>query len=141
MNDFTSQIRGGGKVVGMWSETEVIGNYAIVKVNATQAVLDTINAAPNFLMIPATRLEDTLTSLTSAKKTQLQNKIVSLGYTLQEMRTALGNDLAAITLRQLLVFIASRRQLVRYDANTDQIISDGPILACKPVTQLDKEVV
>lgn len=137
MNDFTAQIRADG---GSWSEAECLGDHAVVKVNASDATLTTINAATGFIRIPVSRLSDPLSSLTVAQRNAITTKLQNLGYTLQEIRDALGNDIRQRTLLELLRFVLSRRRRPRYDAGTDSIILDGDILTCKPIELVDAEV-
>jgi len=66
MDDHTATILTDG---GDWSETEVLGDVAIVKVRASDATLTTVNASPGFLQIPVARLSDSLASLRPAVKT------------------------------------------------------------------------
>lgn len=134
MDDFTAQILADG---GNWRETEVLGNAALVKVQASAATLSAINAAPGFTRIPVNRLDDPLSSLTSAQLTTIKNKVLALGYTQQELTDALGSNLSLITLGQLLRFIATRRLKPRYDVVTDTIVLDGPIQPCLPIEQVD----
>lgn len=49
MNDFTPEIRADG---GEWSEAEIGGNRAIVKVRADESTLNTIAAEPTFTRLP-----------------------------------------------------------------------------------------
>src|SRR4051812_35504552 len=76
MDDFTLQIVADPEHTGgaPWSECECLGDSAVVKVRASQALLDTINAAPGMLRIPVGRLDDPLSSLTGAQRTAIQNK-------------------------------------------------------------------
>jgi len=138
MDDFTIQIRADG---GDWSETEILGNHAIVKVRAEAATLTTINAAPGFLRIPNhVNLNDTLGDLTAGQKQTLLNKAVALGYSLDEIQAALPNNWANVTLRRVLSFLAQRRLKPRYDANTDEIILDGAVQPVRPLEHVDATV-
>ena len=135
MDDFTSQITADG---GTWSEVEVLGNHAIVKVRASAATHVLIDA--QFQRIPVSRLDDPLNTLTTNQLLALRNKVVALGYSLPEINAALGSDLSLITLGQLLRFIASRRLKPRYDAGTDKIMLDGPVQVCESVDALDRRI-
>jgi hypothetical protein len=133
MDDFTQQ--------GVaWSETEVLGQHAICKVNATGAMLTSIAAANGFQRIPVARLDDPLSSLTNQQKTAIRNRVIALGYTIAEIDAELPGDLGQYTLRQLLRFIARRRRKVRYDQVTDTIIDDGPDQPVRPVEDVDGAV-
>ena len=135
MDDFTAQIRADG---GDWSETEILGNMAIVKVRASTETLQVLNAA--FTRLPVDRLKEPLSSLTAGQLTTLRNRVLALGYDLQELRDALGDDLSVLTLKDVLRFMASRRKRPRYDADTDTIILDGRDQACRPVESVERAV-
>lgn len=136
MDQFTAPIRTDG---GAWSETEVLGDRAIVKVAASPATLSLIASAPTFRRIPLALLDDPLSSLTTGQRTAIKNEILDAGYNLAEIDAALP-DLAAVTLRQVLQFLATRRLKPRYDAQTDAIVLDGPIQPCRSVDDLDGAV-
>jgi len=146
MDDFTGPIWADngwpqGNVPGsptFWSETEILGDAAIVKVRAEAGTLSTINAAPGFLRIPNhVDLGDTLGDLTAGQKQVLLNKAVALGYSLAEIQAALPTNWSTVTLRQVLAFLAQRRLKPRYDPDTDEIVLDG---AVQPVRPLDDVV-
>lgn len=137
MDDFTSQIVANG---GAWSEIEILGNRAIVKVRAPQAVLDALAGVAGFRRLPKSRLDDSLADLPSNVKQAIRNEILDAGYTLAEVQARFGDDLGQYTLRDVLRFMATRRLRPRYDTETDQIILDGPPQSCRPVDALDTEV-
>jgi hypothetical protein len=137
VNDFNAQIVAAG---GAWSESEVLGDCAIVKVRATQAGIDQLDAQPGFIRIPVERLDDPLSTLSAAKKLQIRTKLETMGYSLAEIQDALGVDLGTKTLRQLLIFMTTRRIRPRFDGPLDSYVFDGPIETCKSVDQLDTEV-
>jgi hypothetical protein len=141
MDDFTPQINADG---GAWSESEVLGGYALVKVRASSGTLTTIGNTATFQRIPTwVSLDQTLESMTSAQRTALLNKIQAMGYTLAEIQAALGTNLAGWrthTLGDLLRFAAQRRLKPRWDDVQKQIVLDGVLQACKPVAQVDAEV-
>jgi len=126
MDDFTAQIRADG---GKWAEVEVLGNRAIVKVNALPATLDAIAAAPNFVRIPTAILDDPLSTLTPAQRNAIINQLTDAGYTVAEVQAAFPN-IANRTLREVLHFMASRKIIPRYDSGTDSLIFDGPVHVC-----------
>jgi hypothetical protein len=138
MDDFTQQIiyQDGGN----WSETEVLGNHAIVKVNAAVATLQAINAAAGFVRLPKGILDDSLSSLNAAQKTAIRGKIISLGYSLAELQARFVNDLGTYTLRDVLKFVTRRRLKPRYDAGTDTIICDGAIQPVRSLESVDEAV-
>lgn len=130
MDDYTKQIiytEGGN-----WSEIEVLGNRAIVKVKAEEATIVVLDSV--FKRIPKDGLDDPLSDLSLAVKTALKNEALDMGYTLQEIQAKLPNDLNSYTLRDVLKMLASRRRKPRYDADTDTIILDG---IDQPVGDLD----
>lgn len=137
MNDFTTLIKADG---GAWSETEVLGNHAIVKVLANATTLATIAAAPGFTRLPKDLLDSPLSDLTNPQKIALRDKIESLGYPREEWQADLGADLGTKTLRDVLRFIAKRRRKPRYDSVTDSIALDGPIQSCRAVEHVDGTV-
>ena len=137
MDDFTTLIRADD---GDWSETEVLGGFALVKVQALLPALQMIAATPGFQRLPKDRLDDSLSDLTQAQKTALRDRLEAMGYPLAEIRAALGNDLGAHTVRDVLRFATSRRLTPRYDAMTATIILDGPIQVCRTVESVDMAV-
>lgn len=137
MDDFTPQITADG---GAWTETEVLGNHAIVKVRASAATLSTINAAAGFVRLPKDALDSVLTDLTLAQKTALRDKIEELGYPRAEWQADLGADLSLVTMRDILVFLTKRRREARYDPATDTIVCDGPLGSVRPLESVDAEV-
>jgi hypothetical protein len=137
MDDFTAAIRADG---GDWSETEVLGNHAIVKVRASETTLQTIAAATGFSRLPKDRLGDSLSDLSTAVKTAIRDKMLALGYTAQEIQQRFGNDIGSYTLRDVLKFIATRRLKPRFDSNTDTIILDGAIQPVRPLEDVDLTV-
>lgn len=137
MDDFTAQIRADG---GDWSETEVLGNHAIVKVRASDTTLQTIAAATGFTRLPKNRLDDSLSDLSTAVKTAIRDKMLALGYTAQEIQQRFGNDFGSYTLRDVLKFIATRRLKPRFDSNTDTIVLDGAIQPVRPLEDVDLAV-
>lgn len=135
MDDYTIEIKASG---GNWAETEISGNRAIVKVRASAAILTTLNGV--FKRLPKDTLDDPLSSLSNAVKTALRNEIQDQGYTLQEIQARFGSDLGQYTLKDVLKFMASRRHKPRYEAETDTIVFDGPVQACRTIESVEAEV-
>jgi hypothetical protein len=137
MDDNTAQILADG---GDWSNTEVLGGRNIVKVRAAQATLDLLDTL--FLRIPVTLLDDSLSSLTNAQKNRIHTELNAMDYSDADITAVLGNfnQIGQKTLRQLLNFIASKRQVVRYNAATDSMIYDGAIVTPTPVSAVDAAV-
>jgi hypothetical protein len=141
MNDFTEAIVADG---GTWSESEILGGYAIVKVRAAAATLTTIAGTTGFQRIPNhINLNDVWSDLTTAQRTAIQNKVLAMGYTLAELQAVMGDTLAkwrTKTLGQLLRFITSRRLKPRWDEIQQQIVLDGILQSCRPIAEVDAEV-
>lgn len=138
VDDFTAQIRADG---GDWSETEILGNAALVKVRAAAGTLTVIAAAAGFLRIPNhTDLNDTLGDLTNAQKTAILNEALALGYTQAEINAALPNNWQNVTLRQVLNFFRTRRLKPRYDAAADSIVLDGAVQPTRTLESVDAAV-
>lgn len=138
MDDFTSQINADG---GAWSECEVLGAQAIVKVKASDATLTTIAGTANFQRIPNHwTLTDSLADLTAGQKTVLNTKLLALGYLQAEIDAAAGGDWGTKTLDDLLTFACTRRLTPRYDTPTDTVVWNGVQRACNPPAQADAAV-
>jgi hypothetical protein len=138
MDDYTAQIY---ELGGRWSETEVLGNRAIVKVRAGAGVLNALAAEPGIRRLPKDRLGDSLADLPTGVKRALRDELVDMGYTPAEIQARFGSDLGVHTLRDVLRFMASRRRKPRYDRATDAIFVDGEVQVCRPVDDVDAEVV
>ncbi len=141
--DFDGQIKADG---GSWSESEGLGDQAVVKVNASPATLDAIAAAPGFLAVPRkwARLLDGLSSLTNGERNLLQNRLLGIGFTQAEVNAAMGSSLAqwrSRTLEDLLGLFCSKRLKARYDAANDRIVLDGPVQPTRPIKDVDEAVV
>jgi hypothetical protein len=139
MDDFTTQINADG---GSWSESEVLGDQAVVKVNASAGTLTTIAGTAGFQRIPNhIALTDTLGDLTTAQRNAIVSRLQSAGYTLTEIRTVMpSGGWASVTLAQVLRFFSSRRLKPRYDAATDTIFIDGIVQSCRPIEHVDASV-
>jgi hypothetical protein len=137
MDDFTAQIKADG---GSWAESEVLGNVAVVKVRASAETLTEINAATGFVRLPKDLLDDPLSSLTTAQKNAIKNKLQSMGYSAAELSDRFPNDIGTYTLRDVLVFSAKRRLRPRYDSNSDTIICDGIEQPTRSIANVDEAV-
>ena len=142
MDDFTPQIVADG---GSWAESEGLGDQAVVKVNASIATLNLIDAAPGMLSIPRrwAHLADGFADMTAGERNTIQNRLLGLGFSQAEIDGALGSTLNAWrthTLMDLLVLITSRRLKPRYDSTLDQIILDGAVQPTRPVTNVDAAI-
>jgi len=137
MDDYTAQIRADG---GKWSETEVLGNFALVKAKAYKPTMLAIGNDPRFTRIPLTMLNDLLLNLPTELRQHLKDLLLAMGYTIGEIVDALGGDISVITLGQFLRFATTRRLKPRYDHDQDLIILDGPVQPCVSVDKIDAEV-
>ena len=135
IDDQTPQIYGEG---GAWSESEVLGNRAVVKVRASDETLATL--ATLYTRLPLTVLTDRLSTLSANARGAIVNHILDMGYTTDEMRTTLGPDISTSTLGQVLQFAASRRLRTSYDKETDTITCDGPPVTCRRIADVDKDI-
>lgn len=138
--DFNAQIEAdGGKVS---QPLECLGNYAVVKVNASAATLQAINAAPGIVRVPIGALDNTLDTLTLAQRQQLRTFLGNLGYTAGEIQAKFGGgaDLSGFTVGDVLRFALTRRLRPRYDQATDTVILDGPQDLITPVEVADVQV-
>jgi hypothetical protein len=135
MDDYTTEIRAAG---GRWTETEILGNRAIVKLRAPSNII--AQADGTFKRIPKNRLDDSLADLPSGVKTALKNEILDQGYTIEEVHARFGDDLGNYTLRQVLQFMATRKKKARYDSQADEIVLDGPNISCRTIESVDAEV-
>ena len=137
MDDYTVLIRGDG---GMWSESEILGNRAIVKVKANSpSTFTTIASDPDIRRIPLDLLDDPLSSLTAGQRTAIRNEVLDCGYTVGEINAAVP-DFSVVTLREVLQFMATRRLKPRYVSASDTIVVDGEVQACKSIDTLHAEV-
>ena len=132
---FTPQIEADG---GDWSESEFLGDRALVKVRASVATLTAI-ADQGWFRLPLSRLEDPLSSLSNTQRIALRNQITDAGYSSAELNALIPN-LAGASLRQVLRFMLSRRLKPRYDEATDQIVLDGPDQPATAIEALDLRV-
>lgn len=138
MDDFTEQIRADS---GDWNGIYVgpLHNRALCKVKASSSTLAAIAATPDYLRIPIANLDTTLASLTSAQRTAIRSALANMGYRAADV-TATFPSLGAVTLRQVLRFIASERSAIRYDVATDSYIADGPSAPADPPEAVDEMV-
>jgi hypothetical protein len=135
VDNYTAQILADG---GNWSESEVLGDRAVVKVKAQTATLTTIAADPLINRLPLNALTARLSSLNNNQRSALQTALLDMGYSQAEI-TARFPDLKAISLGDLLGFAASRRLKPRRDG-TGAIVFDGPAQSCRPIDDVDAVV-
>jgi hypothetical protein len=137
MDDFTAQIR---TDLGHWSETEILGDRAIVKVRAAITTLQTIAGTVGIRQLSLSLLNDPISSLSPAQRVALRGEALDAGYSAAEVNARFP-DISIATLGEVLRFMASRRLKPRYDAATDTIVLDGVEQPCHSVDQIDAEVV
>ncbi len=123
---------------GAWSETEYLGDRALVKVRASAAALSSIASAPTIRRLPKDALDTSLADLTGPQKTALRNEAEDAGYTLSEIQARFGNDIGAFTLRDVARFVTQRRLKPRYDSLNDLIVLDGTIQSCRDIVDVDQ---
>lgn len=137
MNDFTPQINADG---GSWAETEILNGWAVVKVKASDTTLSTIAGTTGFHRLPKNLLTASLSDLTTAQKNAIKNKLEDIGYSLTEIKDALGNDIGSKTLADVLKFAAKRRLLHRLDEATDTVIYDGSEQPVRTIESVEEAV-
>lgn len=119
---------------------EVRGGACIAKVRASVPTLTTIAGLAGVQHLPLQRLDDALGSLSPAERDRVQAIVMALGWTRKEIAGALPGSLADHTLRDVLELVRGRRQEVRYDETTDELIDDGPDLPPFPLSDVDRAV-
>lgn len=125
-----------------WSYEEIAGNRCLVKAEMSDSLAQTIALDVHCMPLPLKRLDQTLGELSPQARSTLQDLAVEMGYTLTEIRNQLGNNLASVTLGQLLRFLASRRIKPRYNAEKTDVVFDGPVIPLRAslVDDLDGKV-
>lgn len=141
MDDFTDQLRAEG---GDWAESEVLGNSAIVKVRASDALLGVIAGTAGFYRIPWDwLLADTMADWTNAQYNVVRARLGQMGFTSQEISAALGSNVQqwrTHTFEDLLRFVCSRRfKPLSIDGNGSVTFSDIRVLPLQP-DELDRKV-
>lgn len=126
------------EIDNQWSESEVLGDRAIVKVNAPENVLNELDKV--FFRLPKDDLGSSLYGLTPAERKKLKDELLDMGYSDSEIRAELGDNLSKKTLKEYLDFATTRRLKPRYDKTSNSIVLDGPIQACKSIEMLDREI-
>jgi hypothetical protein len=137
MDDFTARLNAVG---GSWSESECLGNHAVVKVTAPDSLLDKIRAAEGFVELPIEFLWQPLSGMPLMQQYVLIGKAQELGYSIEEIQTHFPNDLGTYTLRDMLNFILTRRYDPAWDEATQSIVFTSTARSCKSADALDAEV-
>lgn len=138
MDDYTQQII--YTYDGAWTESEILGNRAIVKVRAPAQLLEFLDTVPGFRRLPRNRLNDSLADLPTGVKSALRDELLDMGYTMDEVHDRFGSDLGQHTLGDVLRFMATRRLKPRYNPADDTIYVDGEVQACRSIESVDEEV-
>ncbi len=134
MDDYTDKIIYEDK--GNWSETEVLGNRAVVKVKASASTLTILDSI--FERMPKDGLEDSLTAVSVTDKTALKDEVLNMGYSNIEWDEEFPNNLGTYKLKNILHFYTKRRLKPRFDGN--KIIIDGIEQVCRTIESVDVEV-
>jgi hypothetical protein len=137
MDDHTSTIN---LYDGAWTESEILGNVAVVKVRSRPAVLDSLDEQPGFFRLPRRRLDDSLDGLSPSVISHLRDILLNAGYTIDEIHDEFGDGLENHTLRDYLHFWAQRRLKPRYNPVDDTIYIDGEVQQCRTIESVDEEV-
>jgi hypothetical protein len=138
MDDFTLVLRAEG---GDWSETEVLGDAALVKVRASETTLAIIAGTAGFhRLLNKVLLSESLSDLTALQLNFVNTRLLALGYSQAEIDAASGGDWRTKMLKDLLQMIAKRRLRPRYDADNDLIVLDGPEQPVRPLKDVDEAV-
>lgn len=123
------------KAGGVWEESEVLGNHALVYCKADAGALEKILQDPDFLQLP-----EAMEELTPRQTTELVQRLRLLGFPLAEIQEKLGGDLTSLTYKQLLSFITQRRVTPRPSGDRTTFVFDGEVISAKPVEELEKVV-
>ncbi|KKL92142.1 hypothetical protein LCGC14_1887660 [marine sediment metagenome] len=134
MNDYTNQIIYIDK--GNWSESEVLGDRAVVKVNASASTLAALDSV--FERMPKDGLDDSLSAVSISDKLALKNEGLDMGYSNAEWEEEFPNNLDTYQLKDILQFYTKRRLKPRFDGN--KIIIDGIEQVCRTIESVDAEV-
>jgi len=140
MDDFTQQILSEG---GWWAGCDALGNVAVCKVRASDALLAVIEATPEFMRWPKDGMNDPLGDLTDEQIDQIKSKLLELGYTMGELRRKFGGNIniAAYTLKDVLDFVTQKKIQPRYDDINDDYIFDGAETGPRrTIESIDQEV-
>lgn len=125
---------------GQWAETEILGNYALVKVQGSQGLLTFLRADSRLVALPTLTLDDTLNTLPRVRFQALLEWLYGLGYTTRETQKAIGTDPARITFQHFLRFCTTRRLAPRWDETQQRIVLDGDPQPCRSITDLNKTI-
>lgn len=136
MKDYNNIIRADG---GTWSETEVLGDRAVVKVRASSLTLSILDGV--FTRMPKDEIEDSLAAVSIADKAVLKVEGLDMGYTNTEWEKDFPNNLGTYQLKDVLNFYTKRRLKPRYDYVAKTIKVDGIEQKCKSIEAVDAKVI
>ena len=134
MDDYTDDIIYTDK--GNWSESEVLGNRAVVKVKASVSTLTVLDGV--FMRMPKDGIDDSLVAVSIAGKAALKNEGLDMGYGNIEWDEEFPNNLGTYQLKDILHFYTKRRLKPRFDGN--KIIIDGIEQVCRTIESVNTEV-
>ena len=134
IDDYTDLIINTDK--GNWSESEVLGNRAVVKVKASASTLIILDSV--FERMPKDGLEDSLVTVAIGDKAALKNEGLDMGYSNIEWDEEFPNNLGTYKLKDILHFYTKRRLKPRWDGT--KIVIDGIEQACRTIESVDAEV-
>lgn len=133
IDDFTPEIYA-------WSETEVLGDIAIVKINADGNILAQLNNEPGYERLPKGQLKDGLGDVPPGQLKKWIDLMLEQGYSQAEIDAEFPDGLKNYTMEDMLNFMATRRLKPRWVPETDEILIDGEEQTPKPVAIVDAEV-
>lgn len=106
-------------------------NRIIIKIVASNGVLNAVEALPNVKRMPTALLNDPLSSLTANQRQAIRDELLDQGYTLVEINAQFPN-LAQATLKQVLRYMARTRKNPRFDVPTLAVIDSDEVVDCVP---------
>lgn len=122
---------------GAFMETDLPRQNVLVKVRASVSTLQAIAADPDVQRLPRDLLDDPLSTLTTAQRNALRNRLLDMGYTTAELNASLPGNIGSYTLRQVLRFAARRAFHPRYDSATDSIVESSEQFTPASPDQID----
>lgn len=116
-------------VNGLWDEAEILGNHCVVKVSASDSMIATIEADPDFIRIPTDK-----TTIEDMKQLKIFNKLYDLTYTLQEIADCNW------VFTQLLALLTTAKSEVNAVGGDFVVTKDKRLVAKKTVADIEKEL-
>ncbi len=90
-----------------WSEVEILGNRAIVKMEAAPTVLLAVAALPGVYRFPFRYLKEPVSSEPLAVRLLLRQEMLDQGYTNEQINGRFGRGFEGATFRDVLLFMCS----------------------------------